>query len=73
MIGQTISYYRILKRLGEGGREQRRWVKQIPAMTAGLTDHCWTLKEMLTYRVSDVSAVVVPSKQVKTVVFSRAA
>jgi hypothetical protein len=26
----------------------RRWLPQTPAMTAGLTDHIWTVKESLT-------------------------
>lgn len=27
------------------------WVQRTPAMAAGLTDHCWTLTELLTFRV----------------------
>jgi len=33
---------------------QRRWQRRSPAMTAGLTDHIWTVKELLT-------TVVVPN------------
>ncbi len=29
----------------------RRWQERTPAMAAGLTDHCWTLTELLHYRV----------------------
>ena len=29
----------------------RRWVERTPAMAAGLTDHCWTLTELLHYQV----------------------
>lgn len=29
-----------------------RWVRRTPAMAAGLTDHCWSVKELLSYRVS---------------------
>lgn len=29
----------------------RKWVQQTPAMAAGLTDHCWTLHELLTYQI----------------------
>ena len=29
----------------------RKWVERTPAMAAGLTDHCWTLHEVLTYQV----------------------
>lgn len=28
-----------------------RWVQRTPAMAAGLTDHCWTVKELLLYRL----------------------
>lgn len=30
----------------------RKWLKRTPAMSAGITDHVWTLRELLTYRVS---------------------
>lgn len=30
--------------------EQRRWVRRTPAMAAGLTDHPWSIRELLTYR-----------------------
>jgi len=29
----------------------RKWRERTPAMAAGLTDHLWTLEEMLRYRV----------------------
>jgi hypothetical protein len=29
----------------------RKWQRRTPAMTAGLTDHIWTLEELLSYRV----------------------
>ena len=32
-----------------GGR--RRWIQRTPAMAEGLTDHIWSLKELLTLRV----------------------
>ena len=31
--------------------EQRRLVGRTPAMAAGLTDHCWSVRELLSYRV----------------------
>ena len=30
---------------------QYKWVQRTPAMAAGLTDHVWTVDELLTYRV----------------------
>jgi transposase-like protein len=29
----------------------RKWEQRTPAMAAGLTDHCWTLRELLTYQM----------------------
>ena len=29
----------------------RKWVEKTPAMAAGLTDHRWTMKELLSYKV----------------------
>jgi hypothetical protein len=29
----------------------RKWQQRTPAMAAGLTDHIWTLEELLSYRV----------------------
>lgn len=28
-----------------------KWVERTPAQAAGLTDHCWSLSELLTFRV----------------------
>jgi hypothetical protein len=33
------------------GSHRFRWVQRTPAMAAGLTDHCWTVKELLLYRL----------------------
>ena len=57
----------------DGGPPRRRWVGCTPAMAAGLTDHRWTLKVLLTYRVSAVETVVAPEKRVKVAVLARAA
>lgn len=32
-------------------RKTRKWQRRTPAMAAGLTDHVWTLEELLSYRV----------------------
>ncbi|HEY4722773.1 MAG TPA: IS1 family transposase, partial [Anaerolineae bacterium] len=29
----------------------RKWQPRTPAMAAGLTDHVWTLEELLSYRI----------------------
>jgi transposase-like protein len=30
---------------------RRRWFKRTPAMAAGLTDHCWTLTDLLKFKI----------------------
>ena len=30
---------------------KRHWVRKTPAMAAGLTDHCWAIRELLTYKI----------------------
>jgi len=30
---------------------ESRWQERTPAMAAGITDHCWSVKELLSYRV----------------------
>jgi IS1 family transposase len=37
-----------------GTGSPRRWQERTPAMAAGLTDHIWTLREVLLYRVPPV-------------------
>jgi hypothetical protein len=34
-----------------GSGSAKRWQPRTPAMAAGLTDHVWTLREMLLFRV----------------------
>jgi transposase-like protein len=34
-----------------GWAERRHWVLRTPAMVAGITDHCWTVHELLVYPV----------------------
>lgn len=31
--------------------KRRRWVQRTPALAAGITDHCWTVEELLSFRV----------------------
>lgn len=34
-----------------GSRERMHWVQRTPAMAAGITQHCWTVKELMLYHV----------------------
>ena len=38
-------------RLAVGGAGRRKWRSRTPAMAAGLTDHRWTMRELLNHRV----------------------
>lgn len=38
-------------RLPKPGPHGRKWEKRTPAMAAGLTDHVWSLDELLMFRV----------------------
>ena len=60
--------------LGSSGA-QRRWAGRTPAMSAGLTDHRWSLAELLRYPGLSVSAAAVQGHKVspKTTLFARAA
>lgn len=37
----------------EVNKEDRRWVQRTPMMAAGITDHIWSVEELLTFRVYD--------------------
>ena len=47
-------------RATRGSGSLKRWQERTPATVAGLTDHVWTLREVLLYRVP-------PSRQVQSV------
>jgi ATP-dependent protease ClpP protease subunit len=32
-------------------RGRKKWMKRTPAMAEGLTDHIWSLRELLTFKV----------------------
>ncbi len=38
-------------RLLAPSRQERKWQARTPAMAAGLTDHCWTMEELLHYQI----------------------
>ncbi len=46
-----------LRRRASGGR---KWLERTPAMAAGLTDHVWTLEEVLRYSVPPRERTVTP-------------
>ena len=37
-------------RLREASEEDRHWACRTPAMTAGISDHIWTLQELFCYK-----------------------
>jgi transposase-like protein len=56
----------------------RRWLERTPAMAAGLTDHAWTLRDLVSYRVPPPTWVAPkrrgrPPKQVQQLSMPRAA
>lgn len=44
-------YHRSLRVRLQTGKHSHRWLQRTPAIAAGLTDHQWTVDELLTYRV----------------------
>ena len=53
LVGSAYNFcwpHASLRRLAPGGTG-RKWQERTPAMAAGLTDHCWTLCELLSYQV----------------------
>jgi transposase-like protein len=44
------SFHESLRQEQPAGR--RKWVERTPAMAAGITDHCWSAQELLTYKVA---------------------
>ena len=45
------TYHHGLRRKLSVGTYGHRWVKRTPALAAGLTDHVWSVQELLSYRV----------------------
>jgi len=35
----------------EVNSERKKWIQRTPAMAEGITDHVWSLKELLKFRV----------------------
>jgi hypothetical protein len=40
-----------------GNGSPKKWEQRTPAMAGGLTDHVWTMKELLMFRVPSVATV----------------
>jgi hypothetical protein len=38
--------------------ERQKWREVTPAMSVGITDHKWTLEELLTFRVTPIDSTV---------------
>jgi transposase-like protein len=47
----THDSLRVKLHLQDGWCASHRWVHRTPAMAAGLTDHCWSIAELLTFKV----------------------
>jgi len=50
-IYNFCTYHHSLRRKLSVGTYGHRWVKRTPALAAGLTDHVWSVQELLSYRV----------------------
>jgi hypothetical protein len=44
------SFHHSLRKKQTQGR--RKWSERTPAMAAGITDHCWSTQELLTYKIA---------------------
>jgi hypothetical protein len=54
LIGTVYNFcraHRSLRLAGSGAAEHRRWIERTPAQAAGLTDHRWSLYELLSFAV----------------------
>lgn len=51
----ALGYYHFVKEhfglRGESKDNNKKWVQRTPAMAAGITDHIWSTRELLIYRV----------------------
>jgi len=54
LVGTVYNFcapHKSLRRVLYLPHNNRRWVPRTPAIAAGITDHIWTVQELLTYRV----------------------
>jgi hypothetical protein len=52
LIGTAYNFccwHRSLRLSGDGGAGEQRWIERTPAQAAGLTDHRWSLHELLIF------------------------
>lgn len=47
----NFCWYHASLRRAAGAGSERKWREHTPAMAAGLTDHCWSMRELLRYQV----------------------
>ena len=68
MLNHQVAFYRVYtnfvklhsslrERINENvvGRVRRKWRHRTPALSAGITDHVWNLRELLTFKVRFIS------------------
>ena len=68
MLNHQVAFYRVYtnfvkrhsslrKQINEKvvGRVRRKWRHRTPAMSASITDHVWSLRELLTFKVAFIS------------------
>jgi hypothetical protein len=63
LVGTTYNFcwvHESLRLRAIGGRH--KWQQRTPAMAAGLTDHVWTVDELLRYRVPPVDSASPPQR-----------
>jgi transposase-like protein len=51
LVGMAYNFCWVHRSLRRRARDGRSWAERTPAMAAGLTDHVWTLQEVLCYQV----------------------
>ncbi len=64
LVGCAYNFCRVHEslRVADGTGSPRKWQERTPAMAAGLTDHCWSLAELLHYQVP-LPAWVAPKRR----------
>ena len=54
LVGTVYNFccwHRSLRLAGDSAAHKRRWIERTPAQAAGLTDHRWSLYELLSFAV----------------------